>query len=178
MRLLNKVAAIFDRTNDLLAYFAGFLFYFIMFGVILTVILRFFDVALIWMFESTEFALLWITFLATAWLLKREGHVRMELLLTRLNPRTRALLNTITSIPVAISCLIIAYYAAMQTWEYYEMGFRTFTHWRPLKYPIMLIIPIGCFFLFIQFLRRAYGYLGEWRALADKEKASLRQQEL
>jgi len=141
-----------------------------MFGVLLTIVLRFFDISLIWMFETTKFALVWITFLGTAWLLKREGHVKMELLLSRLNPRTRGLINSITSIIAAISCLVVVWYSAMQTWEYYEIGYTTRTTWRPLMAPVMVIIPVGSLLLFIQFLRRAYGNLGDWRASADKEK--------
>lgn len=170
MRLLKKVTTIFDRTNDLLFYFVCVLLYFVMFGVLSTIVLRLFGTSLVWMFESLQFALLWIAFLGAAWLLKREGHVKMELLLSQLNPRNRGLLNSITSVIAAISCLVVAWYSAMMTWEYYQIGFTTFTEWRPPMAPIMVIIPIGCFFLFIQFLRRTYGYLGEWRALADKEK--------
>jgi len=34
----------------------------------------------------------------------------------------------------------------------------------------VIIIPIGSFLLFIQFLRRAYGYFTGWRAIPDKEQ--------
>ena len=170
MRLLKKVTAIFDHTNDLLSYFACVLLYFIMFGVLSTIILRLLGTSLVWMFESLKFALVWITFLGAAWLLKREGHVKMELLLSRLNPRNRGLLISITSVIAAISCLVIAWYGAMMTWDYYQIGFTTRSTWRPLVAPIMVIIPVGSFLFFIQFLRRAYGNLGEWRASADKEK--------
>jgi len=170
MKLLKKVMAIFDRTSNFLAFLAGVLLYFVLFGVLLTITLRLFGSSLVWMFESTEFALLWITFLGTAWVLKIGGHVKMELLLTRVNPRPRALLNTITSVIAAIICLVVAWYGATVSWEYYQIGYRTYTEWRPFVAPVLVIIPVGFFFLFIQFLITAYGYLGEWRASADKEK--------
>jgi TRAP-type C4-dicarboxylate transport system permease small subunit len=159
--------ASFDHIINVLTYFAGGLLYFIMVGVVLTLILRPLGSALTWMFETTEYAMLYITFLGTAWVLKREGHVKTELLLSRLNLRTGALLNSITSVLAAISCLVIALYGAMITWEYYQIGYVMPTEWRPPMAPIIVIIPVGCFLLFIQFLRRSYGYLERWRGSAD-----------
>ena len=169
MKLLKKAAAIFDRTNDLLILLAAVLLIFIMLGIIADILLREFGVALIWMFEITEYSLLFITFLGAAWLLKREGHIVMDMVLNRLNLGTRSRLNIITSIIGAITCLVVAWYGARITWEYFALGYTLNTDLRPPQAPIMAIIPVGCFLLFIQFLRRARGYLGN-RSISPDQK--------
>lgn len=168
MKILKKVAAIFDRTNNLLILLAAVLLVFIMLGVIVDVILRQVGFALVWMFEITEYCLLFITFLGAAWLLRREGHVRMDLVLDRLNPGIQSRLSIITSILGAITCLVIAWYSGRATLEYFQLGYTLNTELRPPQAPIMAIIPVGYFLLFIQFLRRAYGFLASMRELPDK----------
>ncbi len=170
MRLLNKVAATFDSANKLLVLLAAVLLIFIMLGIIVDVVLRQFGIALIWMFEMTEYSLLFITFLGAAWLLKTEGHVTMDLVLSRLNLKTQYRLNFITSILGAITCFVIAWYGTRVTWEYFQIGYTLNTELAPPQAPIMAIIPIGCFLLFIQFLRRGYRYLCNMRTSPDSEQ--------
>jgi len=167
MRLLNKAAAIFDRTNDLLTFFAGILLYIIAIGVLVMITVRLFGTTAVWIFDITEYAILWITFLGTTWVLKRKQHVKTELITDRLAPKTRALLNIITSAIAAITCLVVAWYGAMITWEYYQIGYVVPTEWRPLEAPIIMIIPVGCFLLFIQFLRETNAYLKSWRRATE-----------
>ena len=114
--------------------------------------------------------LLYITFLGTAWLLKRDGHVKMDLLLTRLNSRVRNSLNIITSLVGAIICLTIACFGAWVTWDTLQMGYKMSTALEPPQFLILFIIPLGTFLLFIQFLRRTHGYLEMWKASLDKEQ--------
>ncbi len=165
MKVLTKGSAIFDGILKLLALFAAAIIVFVWLSVSAEVIMRYvLDRPLIWVVEVTEYALLYITFLGTAWLLKREGHVRIDLVLNRLNPRTAALLNTIVSIIGAIICLIFAWYSAESTWNVFQGGFLVTSLLQPPEFIILAIIPIGSFMLFIQFMRRASGYLGYWRA--------------
>ena len=86
----------------------------------------------------------------------------MELVLTRLSPKTQVILNIITSLLGAIVCLVAAWYGIQATWDNFQVGsmFGTLL-WTP-KFIIMAIIPVGYSLLFIQFLRRSYGYFGKW----------------
>ena len=171
MKVIRTLGTVFDNAVNNFTGLAGVLLIFVMLVVCAEIVLRyFFHSPTLWVLEISEVLLLYITFLGTAWLLKREGHVKMELLLSRLNPRNRGLLNSITSVIAAISCLVVAWYGALITWDYYQIGYTTMTAWRPLVAPFIVIIPVSSFLLFIQFLRRAYGYLGEWRAPEDKEE--------
>ena len=164
MKLLAKISAGFDRSVGILAFLGIVLVVFMIFGVSTDVILRyFFSRPIHWMLEVTAYSLLWMTFLGVAWVLKGEGHVKVDLVLKRLNPKTQAMLTIITSLMGAIIFLVITWYGAKVTWEHLQTGYFLSTLLRPPKWPILAIIPIGSFFLFIQFLRRAYAQLDIWR---------------
>lgn len=162
-----KMAHIFDQTIGGMALLAAILLAFVMLLVNAEVISRrFFNKPLVWELEITEYCLLFITFLGAAWLLKEEGHVRMDLLLNRLTPRSQNLLNVITSVIGIIVCFIFTWYGARLTLEYFQTNYYIGgSYLMPLKGPIMMVIPIGTFMLTIQFMRQTYKYLVIWRGL-------------
>ena len=161
MKLLNKAGSIFDRVISRLAVVAGVLVIFMLSAVLYEVVCRyFFGRAVLWTYEIIEFTMLFITFLATTWLLKKEGHVKIDLVLQRLKPKSQAVLNVTTSIICAIAFLIIVVFSAMTTWESAQLGYFTPTELKIPQHFVLFIIPVGSFLLFIQFLRRAYLNLG------------------
>jgi len=118
----------------------------------------------------SENSLLFILFLGAGWLLAKEGHVKVDVLLSQLNPKGQALVNAITSILGAIICLVIVWYGIQCTWDHFQRGVLAHTALELPVAPILAIIPVGSFMLFIQFLRRVYGYIGGWRSLSSKEQ--------
>ncbi len=168
--LVTKVTAIFDRILAIGAISAGVSLVFVMLSIALDVTLRYsLNRPILWTVEISQYIMVWITFMATAWLLKREGHVSMDQVINRLNPKTQALLNTITSTFGAIACLIVAWYGTQVTWGYFRGGDYYFTLLEAPKWPMTAIVVIGSFLLFIQFLRRSNWYLARWRASSDNE---------
>ena len=165
MKLLTKSSSVFDYILGALTYLAAGILTFIMLAVCWDVIARAVAGApLKWVLEFSEYSLLYITFLGAAWVLKNERHVIVDIGLNWLNPKTRALFNVATSILGAIICLLLTWYGWDVAWEHLQQGFFQPTVIRPPDFPIFVIIPIGSFLLFIQFLRRTSKYLGEWRA--------------
>jgi len=165
MKFLSKASGIFDRIIGLLASLGAAVIIFMTIIVCWDVASRFFvGSGMGWTLEVVEYGLLWFTLLATAWVLKKERHVKIDILLTRFSPKTQALLNIITSTLTAVACLFIVWYGAEVTWEFFQTGELLPSLVMPPKFLPYLIIPIGFAFLFVQFARRAYGYLGSWRA--------------
>ncbi len=169
MKLLQQFGAIFDRTNGILVFLAALFLAFITLSVSTEIVMRYFlNRSIIWVVEISEYSILWVVFLSTAWVLRNEGHVKMDLVLSRLKPRNQTLLNIITSVVGAIVCFILVWYGAGVTLDHFLRGAGKL---RMIEVPaaaIMVIIPTGCFLLFLQFLRRAYGYLRSWRVSPDK----------
>ena len=154
--------AIFDHTINFLAYLSGATIVLVTLLIFTDVTVRasFRGVSLPWVIEISEYLMIYITFLGTTWLLKREGHVKMDLVVNRLTPRNQAMLNAATSIIGLILCLTLTWFGALVTWDYFQRGvYRGFGLIRPPIFIFLAIIPVGSFLLSIQFVRRAYGYL-------------------
>ncbi len=123
-----KNSILFDRIVNAMAVLAGIL-------MMLTLFLVCGDVgtklvigrSLPWAAEIVEYCLLWLTFLGTTWVLKQNAHIRMDMVVDRLNLRHQSLLNIVTSFLGAMVCLIIAWYSARVTWQHLQTGYKLLT---------------------------------------------------
>lgn len=164
-----KAGWLFDRLNDLCAFLVIVLLLYLMVSISLDALMRYFlNRPQIWVPEIAEFCLPVITFLGAAWLLKKEGHVKMDLVFVWLNPRQTAFLNLITSIVGSIVALFLVWYGARVAWNNLQIGYFTPVLRIPTA-PILACVPFGSFLLFVQFLRRAIESLDHWRASSGDE---------
>ncbi len=171
MKLLAKAGAVFDRTIGYLAFMAAVLIIFTMLAVGAEIIMRYFlHRPMIWVMEITEIILLFITFLGTAWLLKREGHVTVDILLIRVNQKTRAFLGIVSSIIGIIVCMVLVWYGTRVSIDFIQGGLYEPTLLELPKGPLLTVIPLGSFLLLIQFLRRTYGNLVNWKVSLNEEE--------
>lgn len=65
-----------------------------------------------WLFLSTEYALLYITMLGAPWLVRRRGHVHIELVTAALPPRARAIVSRGVALLCAMVCAVLAWKGA------------------------------------------------------------------
>ena len=151
---------IFDHILTVLFAFSGVLLAFATCSVALGILSRyFFARPIAWVTEISEYILLFITFLVAAWVLKHDEHVKMDIILNLFPPSTQSVINFITSIISAFICLVITLFGARVTWILYKSKAFTYTILELPKFIFTSVILIGGFLLFIQFLRRACGYL-------------------
>jgi len=163
MNLLKKAGIILDSINDVLFWLAAILLIFGWFSVCYEVFMRYvLNQPTIWAVELTEHSLVWITFLGTAWLLRKDGHVGIDFLVIRLKPKAQIIINSFNSVLCAIICGIVGFYGTHVVWDQFRRGLATPSLMEIPLAPLYIIIPIAFFLLFIQFLRRAYGYLAKW----------------
>jgi len=156
---MKRFLVLFDRIMDIMAFLAGLILIFILLSVCLEVILRdFLSKPQIWVTQVTECMLLYITFLGSAWLLREEGHVKVDILLTHLEQKTRVILGIISSAIGTIVSVVITIFGFDLTLHYFLRGTYTPTVLEiPLSW-IIVIIPVGSLMLTIQFIRRMYGF--------------------
>lgn len=146
---------IFDGILDALAVLAGIIIILTTICVSLDVVLRYFLKApLLWVDELAEYGLLYITFAGTAWLLRQDGHVVVDIIDALVSSRTRNRLNAFASIVGAAVCLILTYYGVLVTWSQFARRIYNPTMLEIPKGALVAVIPVGTFLLFIQFLRR------------------------
>jgi len=155
MNLHKKIGSFFDRLLNVSAVVTGTIIVLVMVAVCVNVIMRYlFNRPIAGVEEITEYLLLYITFIGTAWLLREEGHVRVDILLNRVKPKTLAFLSVISSLIGVLICGVLAWYGFKVTWVNFQQG-AYFPHILEFpKAPILVIIPCGSFLLLIQFLRR------------------------
>jgi TRAP-type C4-dicarboxylate transport system permease small subunit len=119
----------------------------------------FFGRGTVWVIEFCEYAILYITFLGTAWVLKREGHVEMDLITIRLKHKTQVVIKGVVSILAALLCFVFTWFGSVVALEHLSRGMHQPTLVGPPDFPLFAVIPVGFFLLCVQFLRRAYRYL-------------------
>ncbi len=165
--------AIFDRFIGFLFYMACILIGFSMLSVDVEIIYRVISgKAQLWVIEVSEYILLLMTFMGAAWVLKKDAHVKMDVLINRLEPKTQAILNMVTSIIGAVFILAIVWYGVQVVWTDFVKGTTYYKAVGFPRAPIILFIPLGSLLLFIQLIRRTRGYWREWRASRfERQKA-------
>ncbi len=169
MKFLHKAGIFFDRILDISVILAGILLVFVTLSVCTEVFLRYFlGRPTVWVVEISGYALLYITFLAVAWVQRRGGHVRMDLVFNHLNRTVQSVINVLTSLICAAACFILTWYGAKATLYLFQRGYPTPTPLRIPKFIIIVIIFVGSLLLFIQFLRTTYAALAARRHEREK----------
>ncbi|MCM3670414.1 TRAP transporter small permease subunit [Mesobacillus maritimus] len=105
-------------------------------------------------------------FLGMAWVLKNRQHVRVDLFYEKLSNRNQALLDIVLSLCLFFPLIILGFSnsldAAMNS--YLRAETAASSSWRPLIYPLRMVIPIALGLLFLQgvadMIRNIYQLLG------------------
>ena len=148
---------IFDRILDWLAALAGLILVFIVAAVCYTIGLRYlFTRTTIWITQTTEYALLWIVFLSTAWLLREGGHITTDIVYTHLRKKTKRRLDGVMLVIGGITSALLVYLGAIHTWDCIANGVTDVRAVTVPKASVFSIIPLGSLLLTIQFFRMAW----------------------
>lgn len=168
---MNKLAKLYNGILTFLVNLAGAMLLFLMLSVGLEVALRYFlGRPTSWVVEIAGYILLFIPFLVGAWVLREEGHVKMDLGLSYLSPKRRHLVNALTSVAGALICLILTVYGVKVSWYFLERGYKTPTVLMLPQGFIISIIFVGSFFLCIEFLSKALSNYRSWKASGQQDE--------
>jgi TRAP-type C4-dicarboxylate transport system permease small subunit len=144
----------FDFIIEFLAYLAGIILLMITFAVTGSALVRYLGFrAPIWTLQYTEYGLLWFTFLGAAWLLREEGHIRIDTVISRLYAKIRRKVEIIDDILGFIVSIIIFWFGSLHTIDLYQRGIMEVKGVIVPKFPFFLIIPLGGLALSLQFVR-------------------------
>ena len=155
-RMLNRVCRA-------MAVLGGLLLLFITFSIAYSIVTRKLDLPTpVWVVQFNEYALLWLPFLATAWILSRVQHVSVQFLVLYLGRKGRRILDIIHSFMGMILCGIFCWYGILTTWDHHVRGVIDVASVDVPKAYVLVIIPVGFFFLTLQFLSQfLVGLLGK-----------------
>lgn len=158
MSVQKKALKTVDRIIEGMAWIAGLLLLFMMFSICYEVILRYFNFRPpTWVTEITEYILLYVTFLGAPWVLKEDGHVKVDIVISRLGLRARKTMDILTSIFGMGVCCVLVWFGTNVTLDHYQRNIPVIKALEVPKFLLLGIIPIGSAILIIQFIRRARG---------------------
>jgi TRAP-type C4-dicarboxylate transport system permease small subunit len=154
-----------DSVLTVLAALAGLLLIWVTFSITYTIFARFLGYSgFVWGVQFTEYSLLWMTLLGAAWVLKRKKHVSVDLITGLLSRRTNQYLDLAHGVMGMVVAGLFCWYGTVVSWGQYQRGVVDIQVVDISKYLILLIIPVGFFFVFIQFLRNFIQSLKDIRA--------------
>lgn len=146
-RLLCFVDNLNDRLGRVLSL--GIL---LIFGLlILEVVLRYlFNSPTKWANELTQMIFGEYVVLSGGHLLWCGGHVNVDILYSRLSPRTKAFMDVLTSTVFFAFCLMLLYFGGSLALESLSRWEHSQSPWNPPLYPVKLTIPLGAFLVLLQ----------------------------
>jgi TRAP-type C4-dicarboxylate transport system permease small subunit len=148
---------IFDQLLDIMAGCAAVILVSITAAVCYTIFMRFlFNQTTIWIIPMTEYALLWIVFLGTTWLLREAGHITTDIIYVHLNEKARNGLDGIMSVIGGLTCALLLFLGIIHLCDCLIHGVTDVRAITIPKSAVFAIIPIGSIFLTIQFFRMAW----------------------
>ncbi|MFO0986201.1 MAG: TRAP transporter small permease [Alphaproteobacteria bacterium] len=120
----------------------------------------------IWAGDLAEYVLFVATFLGGPWLVRRNGHIAVDLAVEKLPPRTRKALQRAVLAIAAVACAVFAWFALAKTLHFHATGRLSPKSWEiPLWLPYSAM-PAGAALMAIECLRHALigGAPGDARA--------------
>ena len=145
----------FDRVIDFMAFLAGLLLVGAVLIVSLEICMRYFvQRPQVWTVEVCEYILFALAFLGAPWLLKKGGHVSVDILAERMTPRVRGYLGFFSSLTGIVISGIIAWFSAVTAWDCYVNGVVVTKTLTIPKHYFLWLITLGYLLLLMEFARQ------------------------
>lgn len=151
------VRTLYNGIIGAMAAVSGVFILFIVFSVAAEVVMRcFFHRPLAWTVEISEYLLLYIAFLSAAWVLQRDGHVRLDFVIALFGPKTERAFRRVSDFLCAGTALVLMVFSALVTYEQFHLKIPVIKTLEIPKWMVIVPIPLGCLFLVLEFLRRIF----------------------
>ncbi|MCQ9618279.1 TRAP transporter small permease [Paenalcaligenes niemegkensis] len=165
---------IYHRSLDLMAGIAALLILLVTLGISVDVFTRYITGRpIIWMFDVSQYVLLYIPCLGMAWLAREQGHIAITTFVEMASPSKVAAIRLLTTLASAITCSVIAYWAWIVLFEKISSG-SVFV--QAIEVPeswVYWVIPVGFSMTAFEFFRQLKGkpYVVESK-LSDQEPSA------
>ena len=150
-KFLKTIDQISEKSGKAVSFFILFLVVVILYEIGAR---YFFKSPTIWAHEISQMIYGAYVILLGAYVLRRGGHVNVDILYHRFQPRTRAIIDLFT-------WLLFFYFCGLLLWKGGEMAWDSFAAWEtgptsfaPPLYPIKTMIPLGALLILLQGLAK------------------------
>ena len=143
------------KTIDFISLKTGratmYLVFVMMFILILSFVTRnIINIPLIWIIEMAQFVMTGYYLLGGGYSMLTDDHVRMDLIYSKLKDKTKAILDSLTSV-FLVFYLVILLIGSISSLTYtIETNQRLFTAWAPYVWPIKSIMTFGILLMLLQ----------------------------
>ncbi len=160
--VLNPMFRLFLRLYDglitVLAVIAGLLIIWLMVAIAVSVGMR--NAGLqpyAWLFTSTEYAMLYMTMLGAPWLVRKRGHVHIELLTAALPARVQRTFSRFVALACVVICAWLAWrgYLLVQT-NLARMDYDVRAYYFP-RWLLTIAFPLSFGLMAVEFVRFVFG---------------------
>ena len=97
----------------------------------------------VWEIEAAVFLLIFATFVGSSYALKYDGHISMDMVIVRLKPKPRAILELITAIVSFAFCALVSVRGWEMWWEAFSEGWMSDSLWGPPLWIPYIFLPVG-----------------------------------
>ena len=154
-----RLLRILEWIEDAMSFGAILLLAAITLAVCLEVFMRYvLNDPLVWVVEFSEYALLYICFLGTAWALREGNHVRVDIFLSAFSQRWRQRFGVVSSLLGLGIASVLVIWGALAVREKFISGAYNPTVVEFPTWIVLLCIPIGSLILALRFLRNTIEY--------------------
>ena len=138
--------------ENALAALGSVIFAFITLAICAEVLLRYgFNRPLTWVVEISEYALLWMTFLGTSWVLRQGGHVRVDILMQFFSPATLRKCGLVSAAAGILAAAVLVVFGTDATWTALMRGSFKSTGLNIPTWLVIVVIPVGGLLLLARF---------------------------
>lgn len=142
-----------DGAEKVFVFLAGVLLVLVAFSTCAAIALRFMKMSVpLWSVQINEYSLLWMTFLGSAWLLRRGRHASLDIVTRRLKPRGLKILNVLNGLTGLGVCGLLAWITGWVTWDHYVRKIMDVRAVDVPKHVILGVVCAGFLLLFLEFL--------------------------
>ena len=152
---MEKFLKTVDRISELSGKGVSFLVIPLVAVILYEIVARYvFQNPTIWVHETAQMIYGAYVILLGAYVLRRNGHVNVEILYSRFTPRTRAVIDLFTWLLFFYFCGLLLWKGWEMAWESFLLGETEPTTFAPPVYPIKMMIPLGAFLILLQGLAK------------------------
>lgn len=119
----------------------------------------------VWEIEAAIFLVIFTTFIGSAFALKHEAHIKMDMFTEKLRPRFRKRLSVFTSFLSLGFCAIATIKGVQMWWEAFRLGWKSDSLWAPPLAIPYAFLPLGFLGLCLQYVVKI---LREIRCLRER----------
>ena len=149
--MIDKAIRIIERFSDLSGKIVSYLILFITVIIIYEIAARYiFNSPTMWVAETSEFAFALFFLLGGAYTLYYDGHVKIDIILSRITKKSRNILELIAAIIIVSYMALFSWTSGIMAYESTMLMERSQSVWGPYIFPIFWAVPIAGVMMILQ----------------------------